>query len=191
MSIFLLIQEKNVKYYILKVNKFSLIFIVLIACKTGNTSSKSELLNNGNLFECPKDGICTIDILKNKLIKLKKDKFDKPYIDLEESSTTNLLKFSYKRHPIKDVADSNYEEVIYIEIKKNEENISLKNEELSTVNAIFGRLCFCRGSSGYFPIQEGNLNVKKVSKNTYKIDFSFKINEVPQVITFFSETFNL
>lgn len=172
--------------------KFFLIFLLLLfSCKTNYDILEENISNKKTFFHCPKDGTCSFETLKGKLITLKKDDFGKSYIDLEKSSKTNLLKFSYKRHPIKDVADSNYEEVIYIEIKKNEENISLKNENLSTVNAIFGRLCFCRGSSGYFPIQEGNLSIKKISKNTYKIDFNFKINEVPQEITFFSDTFNL
>ncbi len=191
MSIFLLIQEKNVKYYDFKMYKFFLIFLFVFSCKVNNTTLENNQSDKKDFFECPKEGICSVEILNNKLIKLKKDEFGKSYIDLEESSKTNLLKFSYKKHPIEDTADSNYEEVVFIEIKDIEKNISLKNKELLTVNAVFGRLCFCRGSSGYFPIQEGNLSIKKVSKNTYKIDFSFKINEVPQVITFFSETFNL
>ncbi|HIC32315.1 MAG TPA: hypothetical protein EYO76_10400 [Flavobacteriaceae bacterium] len=153
--------------------------------------SKSNLLDKNDFFECPKDGICSFEVLKNKLIKLKKDEFGIPYIELDKSSTTDLLKFSYKRNPIEGVEDSSYEEIIYIDVKNIKKSISLKNEELSTVNAIFGRLCFCRGSSGYFPIQEGNLSIKKISKNTYKIDFNFKINGVPQEITFFSDTFNL
>lgn len=171
--------------------KFFLLFLILSSCKVNEHVSKSNLLDKKDLFECPKDGVCSFEILKNKLIKLKKDEFGIPYIELDKSFTSDLLKFSYKRNPIEGVEDSNYEEIIYIDVKNIKKSISIKNEELSTVNAIFGRLCFCRGSSGYFPIQQGSLDINKISKNTYKIDFSFKINEVPQVITFFSDTFNL
>lgn len=172
--------------------KFFLLFLLLLSsCKANHDTIEENPSNKKAFFDCPKEGICSFETLKGKLITLKKDEFGKSYIDLEESYKTNLLKFSYKRQPIEDTADSNYEEVVFIEIKDIEKDISLKNKELLTVNAIFGRLCFCRGSSGYFPIQEGNLSIKKISKNTYKIDFSFKINEVPQVITFFSDTFSL
>ena len=191
MSIFPLIQKKNVKYYCFKMYKFFLLFLLLFSCKINNTISKDELSDKKNFFECPKDGVCSIEVLKNKLITLKKDEFGKSFIELDKSSTTNLLKFSYKRNPIEDVADSNYEEIIYIEVKNTNKIISLKNEELSTVNAVFGRLCFCRGSSGYFPIKQGSLDINKILKNTYKIDFSFKINDVPQVITYFSKTIDL
>ena len=47
---------------------------------------------------------------------------------------------------------------------------------------LFGRFCFCRGATGYYKVKEGNLKLKKINE-TYQLDFDFKINEVPQIIS--------
>ena len=172
-------------------NKFFLIFIILISCKTNNTLTESRLANESSVFECPEDGTCSFEILKNKQIKLKSDEFGKSYIEIENKLASDLLKFNYKRNPIEDTADSNYEEIVFFQMNEFKDNMSLKDEALTSVNAIYGRLCFCRGSSGYFPIKQGTLNIEKLSNSNYQITFDFKINEVPQIITFFSKTIDL
>ena len=168
--------------------KILLIVFLLIGCQ-----SKKEALISNNIIQkkeaksCPNDGVCTIEVLKNKSVHLRYDEFDLPYVDFSESKST-LLKYSYKRNVEETLADAYYEEIVYIEIKDINEDYVLKDVELTQVNAIFGRLCFCRGATGYYKISEGQLNLNRKSQN---LNFTFKINEVPQVINAIDETFEL
>ena len=168
--------------------KILLIVFLLIGCQ-----SKKEAIISNNIIQkkearlCPDDGVCTIEVLKNKSVHLKYDEFDLPYVDFSESNST-LIKYSYKRNVEENLADANYEEIIYIEINDASIDFNLKNEELTQVNAVFGRLCFCRGATGFYPIREGELSLKKTKENK-ELNFIFKINEVPQVINTIHETF--
>ena len=161
--------------------KVLLVLLLLMGCQT-----KKEIVNSVDTMQkksvstCPDDGVCTIEVLKNKSVHLKYDEFDLPYVDFSESNST-LIKYSYNRNVEENLADANYEEIIYIEINDTSKDFSLKNEELTKVNALFGRLCFCRGATGFYPIREGNLSIIR-EENNLIIDFNFTIKEVPQVI---------
>ncbi|WP_179353187.1 hypothetical protein [Winogradskyella vidalii] len=139
---------------------------------TGVQSNTSEL--------CPESGTCSFEILKNKSFKLVKDDIGEYYPKITEA-TSNLLKFEFKSGQIEAVPDSGFTEVVYLEINK-EKLMSFEDKMLKQVNASYGRLCFCRGQSGYFPIDKGQLNIKKITKTQYEIDFEFEINEVPQTL---------
>jgi len=138
-------------------------------------------------INCPEGWSCSLEIEKNKSAKIEFDKFNRSYLSIEESKST-LLKFNYTRNPIPGTADSGYDEEIYLNLDKIPTNIYLEDESLNEVNAIFGRMCFCtKESTGYFPIRTGTLKIQKIKKNRFKIDFSFKLETVPQVVEKISE----
>ena len=93
-----------------------------------------------------------------------------------------------QRKEIKDTADGSYSEFIYFELSNQDEHFVLKDLDLQKVNLLYGRICFCKGSSGYFRISSGTLFVDKHS-NTLDIDLSFKSPKgIPQIITQIKET---
>lgn len=158
------------------------------AIKNANTlKSSSKMMTIKN---CPEDGVCTFKVEPYKSIRIAKDEFGNTYPEFPIGKQT-LLTFEYKRNPLEGVADSNYRELIILEVDNNPENLSLKDSNLQNVKATFARLCFCRGATGYYPIKEGDLQLTKTADNQYKLSFSFKINEVPQVIESINETFSL
>lgn len=68
--------------------------------------------------------------------------------------------------------------------------VNLKDSELEKVNLLFGRLCFCRGQSGYYKITRGDLKVTKTNANNeFLLTLNFKTDDVPQIITEISEKF--
>jgi len=140
--------------------------------------------------DCPKDGVCTFEVIKNKSAEIKNDKFGNPYLEVFESEKT-LLKFEYKRNPIENTQDSNYSEIIYVEINPNSDSITT-NTSLNEENTIiYGRICFCRGQTGYYPISQGQLNISKTDTDTYLLNLDFKCTAVPQIIKSISENFKL
>jgi len=171
-----------------------LIILVVLSFFALSCNSKKEMLSTSVekviVSNCPEDGVCAFKILKNKTLTLKKDAIGASYPVINEGEKT-LIKFEYSRNSIPNVQDANYTELVYIEIDTNKKELNIKDIDLKTVKATFARLCFCRGQTGYYPIESGNLNIKSVGKNQYKLDFEFKISEVPQVITKIKETFSL
>ncbi|WP_289043896.1 hypothetical protein [uncultured Olleya sp.] len=134
---------------------------------------------------CPEDGKCTFDIIKNKSVVLKEDDFGASYIE-EINNNNTLLKFEYIRNPLEGTQDSNYKEIIYINLDENFKNITK-----ITDNVIFGRICFCRGQTGYYKIENGNLNIFNTTENNYQLNIDFSTKEVPHVINTINETFKL
>lgn len=162
---------------------------LILACNSNKSVTEAQLLNK-TAPNCPDDGICTFEVLKNKTFNMKKDEFGNSYSELLDGNKT-VLKFEYKRNTPPDLQDANYSEVIYIEIENDSKTLNLKDNDLSKANVGFSRLCFCRGQTGTYPVKSGSLNLTKTGKSTYNIDFVFKISEVPQVITSINETYKL
>jgi len=156
----------------MKLMTLFILFFLVLTC-----NSKKEMLNNSSekiiVSNCPEDGVCAFEILKNKTLTLKKDDIGAFYPVISDGKKT-LLKFEYTRNTIPNVQDAEYTELVYIEIDNNK-NINLKDLDLKKANAVFARLCFCRGQTGYYPIKSGNLSLQSTSKNKFNLDFSFKV----------------
>ena len=166
-----------------------LIIILQVSCNANKTIN-SEITAKPNDSLCPKDGVCSFEIVKNKSFEIKKDEFKSTYLDLKDSDKI-ILKFEYTRNLITDTQDSSYIEQVFIEIDKNPEDIDLKDLSLENVKASFARLCFCRGQTGYYSIKSGDLSIKKLKDELFVFKLNFKINEVPQVIYSIEERLSL
>lgn len=153
--------------------------------------SKSNSLEKKDTKEivCPSDGVCTFEVIKNQTFRIA-SKFGDTYPEFSNSAKT-LLKFEYVRNLIPDVQDSSYRELVYVEIDNNVETLNLENIDLTRAKVSFGRLCFCRGQTGYYSVKEGKLSISKIDDNLYSFVLDFKVKEVPQVITRIEEQFSL
>ena len=139
-----------------------------------------------NSLACPEDGVCVLEVLYNQSFSIEKDGIGALYPKITEGNKT-ILKFEYKRNEIPNTVDGNYSELIYLELDPDQLEIELKDESLKNAKALFARLCFCRGQTGYYNISQGDLSIKKLSNNQYHLKMSFKIEEVPQVISTIDE----
>jgi len=168
----------------------SIIFVLFISCKSTqktNQMSESIIVTTEN---CPNNGICFLELIPNKSLVFKTDEFGNLYPIISEGEKT-ILKYTYKRNPISKTQDSDYTEIVYAELGKNITKTTLTSEKLQTIKLYFGRLCFCKGETGYYPIKNGNFKISELTKNSFKIDFEFTIKEVPQIISKISETVSL
>lgn len=169
----------------------------IITCSCKSKSLQKERNNNSininNTFvkkTCPEDGTCHFQVLKHKTLVVKKDHFGATYLDIQKGNQI-ILKFEYTKHKKnKNIADSGYKEEIFIALSPK--NIVQETTELSSIeNIYFARWCFCKGQTGYYNINQGNLSIKALNNNTYKLHVSFKVDDVPQVIHDINETFSL
>lgn len=159
--------------------------IILITILTG---CKSQLQPFDQLTEkrtfttqnCPENGLCTIEMLPNSELILKKDPFGSNYVDIEKGGHT-VFKFVYTRAQNQDIADSSYSEHLYFEIKNADQSLHLKNETLRQVKMIYARFCYCKGQTGYFQVKNGTLDFEH-TKNGLNLDAQFTIERIPQII---------
>lgn len=163
-----------------------LFLIVLGSCK----SQKKPLIAKEAKTEqlCPEDGDCTFEILKNKNLVLNYQSLGNFYPMFPEGENI-IVKFEYKRNEMSNTQDSSYREEILIQLDPN--NLELETTNLKEKKMLFARWCYCKGETGYYKIKYGNLLVKKIKENLYELNLSFKIDEVPQVITKIQHIFSL
>lgn len=136
---------------------------------------------------CPKDGSCTFEVLNQKSLEMKSDGTGALYPVIKKGNQT-VLKFEYNRNQDPNLADDGYKEVVYAEINSKLKNLKLKDQTLSLAKVYFGRLCFCRGTSGYFPVKQGELMIEEQNDSTRTYSFSFEIENIPQVVKEFKVT---
>ncbi|MCP4884217.1 MAG: hypothetical protein GY908_10545 [Flavobacteriales bacterium] len=139
-------------------------------------------------INCPEGGNCSFELVKNSVLKLNYSDTGQMSPEIIEGDKI-VVKYQYKKIPVKDVMDSGYSEYVYLEFDPKETQLILKDKELQKVKMIFGRICYCKGAMGYFPVYEGNLFLFHRYGNV-QLRTSFKVNKVPQIIEQIDENIN-
>lgn len=129
--------------------------------------------------ECPKNGTCSIELLKGKSMALKKDEFGRNIYTLEENANKSVIKYSYSKTVKDNLQDAGYREEIIFEWSPKIKTIL--NEELQNTKMLFGRFCYCKGQTGYYKISKGSLKVTPKRKEK-SVTLHFETDEVPQII---------
>lgn len=173
----------------LKLIFLSGLILCCIACKTKQEPSEKENSTKTLIANCPEEGTCTFEVLHNKSLDIKTDGISAQYPQVIEG-TQRVLKFEYKKNEDPRIADDEYTEVIYAEIDPATDNLSLKDDKLSQAKVLFGRLCYCRGQTGYYPVEKGHFEIKTNTDDSVTYSFHFEITEVPQVLSNISVTQN-
>ncbi len=130
---------------------------------------------------CPEDGICSIEVIKNKSIVVKTDDFGSNYYLLEDNENTSVIYYKYDRNFEKDLQDAYYKEEIAFEVSNDVNQLNLTDEELQDTKMLYGRLCFCKGQTGFFKVTKGTLKYTKKG-NEIAVDLDFENKKVPQII---------
>lgn len=138
---------------------------------------------------CPSDGTCSTEVFKNKTLVVKTDAYGSLYYQMEDNENTSVIVYQYNRTVKGDLQDANYKEELVFEINNNETKLSLENTSLQKSKMLFGRICFCRGQTGYYKVDEGQLNLTK-NNNSITFNLDFTITKVPQIIKNITTTIN-
>ncbi len=135
---------------------------------------------------CPENGKCTTEIFRNKSLDIKSDEFGSIYYNQIDNLETSIIKFSYSRNVPKGLQDGSYREEIVFEINNSDKQIAFKNEDIQKTKMLFGRFCYCKGSTGNYKINDGNLILIQ-KNNKIQFELEFKNNKVPQLLKTISE----
>ncbi len=169
---------------------FYCVFVfVLLSCAATKEQDKDQKASiPPPHINCPEDGDCSFEIMKNSILKLNYSDTGQLYPEVVEGDKI-VVKFHYKKESVKDVMDSGYSEYVYLEFDPNESQIILKDKELQKVKMVFGRICYCKGAMGYFPVVNGNLFLFNRDGNL-QLRTSFKVNKIPQIVQHIDENIN-
>ena len=173
-------QEMKILYYFI-------FFIIVFACKTNQNTSEES---GGHLkdISCPDDGNCSFEVIENSSLELKLDEFGKLYPVIGPGEKT-VIKFRYDKKVDPKIMDGNYAELVYMEVNKNEPRLILKDMELQNTKMVFGRLCHCRDTSGYFRVSQGELYLYNYN-GKLQMNLEFEVKRIPQVISKINESIN-
>lgn len=161
--------------------------ICLVSCKT-KSHLKSVNSKEINSTTCPKNGFCSFKLYENKILKVKTDDFGAVYTEILDGDYL-VLKFEYNKNDNPNYQDGSYREEVFIQL--DPKNLELETTNLKDEKLFFARWCYCKGQTGYYKINQGKLSVVKTDDKSFKVNLSFKITEVPQIINEINQTFNL
>ena len=178
--------SNNLKTATCQQMKYLLLLIILTTCISNKELKYTEEAIESQL--CPQDGNCSYEVLKNQRITYNYSNLSKFYPSFSKGNK-HVFKFEYKRNNSPNIQDSSYREEVFIELDTN--NLEIETTVFKGQKIIFARWCYCKGQTGYYKIEKGKLSVKKIKKNTYQLKFTFKMDQVPQVITEINHVFSL
>jgi len=176
----------------MKYIRLFILVLSVVGCKSSQINTSLEELNEKHtvvLSNCIDNAVCNIEIIPKSNLLIKEDEFKNTYIEFEKGNNT-IIKYELKKNELPNTADSHYSELLYLEIDNYNKSLYLKNEELQQVKMIYGRLCYCKGTSGYFKVNSGYLELALI-KNQLSLDTKFKVENIPQLVTEIHENISL
>ena len=185
-------------FYLYKIQKDNLmrifipfLLLIFINCKSQYTNSnriidEEKVFNLTENLNCPENGNCNFTIIPLSSLVIEQDEFGSLYPNIITGNKL-IVKFQYQKKPIENTADSNYTEIIYFELDNDNINLHLQNEKLQEVKLLFGRLCYCKGETGYYKVNKGDLKVR-MDYNNLTLDLQFEVKKIPQIIQTINES---
>lgn len=174
-------DEQKVKICIMKI--FLLVIIILtLGCKT-----EKDMIMKNSSSNCPEGGTCQSEFFENTIFKIQADEYGATYIK-EMGSNQSSVRYSFLRDEMNNIADSYYKEELHILIPNENGTYEYNQENIKDLS--FGRLCNCRGTTGYYPVEKANI---KLNRNDEQIAITgtFSLSEVPHILKSINTTIKL
>lgn len=130
--------------------------------------------------ECPTEGECSVEILRDKSIDVKTDDIGKIYYSLQNAPGKTVIKYSYSKHTDTALQDDGYNEDILFEVNSDYTEFSYTDAALQDTKMLFGVMCFCRGKAGFYKVTEGSVtyNGKNLEIHIPEIVDSQKLKDI-------------
>lgn len=162
--------------------------VVLVACKSRSETALKTAKVVAETITCPSDGVCALEVFKNKNLEVKADNFGQTYLEMVDGKRV-VLKFEYKKDVNSKYEDSSYREEVFIEL--DAKAIEMETVDFKDKKVFFARWCFCKGQTGFYKINTGNLSISRLENTSYQMHLTFTVDEVPQIIKEIKQNFNL
>ena len=157
-------------------------FVLIISLNSCNSTKnltstfieKSVKVGEKIIFDnCPDNGTCKITIKENSKIEVRRALNASDFPLIVEGNNT-VYEYKYYNNNKENYQDGNDYEVVLFELNNDSSN-QLINGELSSINAFFGKFCYCKDIQGYYKIDTGDF---KLSKE--EVHFSFIVDGISE-----------
>ena len=153
--------------------------LILFSCNSNQNAIKE---NAEKATTCPPDVECNAEIVLNQTMVLKEDTIGQLYPVFEEKKGTHVIKHSYVRKGLPEIADDGYSETVYFEINDDTKSLDIDDKDLIGHKLIVQKACFCPGA-GYELITDGSLRLESTKKSyhisvSYNSDKELKLKEL-------------
>lgn len=155
---------------------FSFLLLNLASCQTAKKANQEKTLVKA---DSTKNTSSKIFLFKNKKLEISDNNGSLSYVMVDDPKT-NVIRFSYEKDMEKAAYDGGYREEVVFEFPNYVNQQNYVDSALQSTKMLFGRYCFCRGKTGLYKVNEGELHLDTVEKEPH-FYLKFKINEVPQV----------
>jgi hypothetical protein len=139
--------------------KLTLAFSFLVmACASQNNVTDITGANTIQ-SECPTEGTCKLEVLKDKSLLVQSNDIGKTYYNIQDTPGKTVIRYTYNKNREPLIQDAGYsEEVIF----DTDSNLSQLKEGMTATkaNLFFGVQCFCKDRAGYYKPQTGNVILK-------------------------------
>ncbi len=170
--------------------------LMVNACNTTKTTqvssseeNETELMENSKA-SCPEDGVCTLEVQRNKQIVLKKDEATAMYYPEIKDGDNMVVIYTFSKKGPEGTVDGNYSETIHFEISPNTNELTKKGKGLQDVKLLYGKQCYCKGEAGFYKVENGKLHVLK-NNNKLEFNLQFAINKTSHKLSNISRTVQL
>jgi len=114
---------------------------------------------NTIVSECPVEGTCKLEVLKDKSLLVESNDIGKMYYNIQDTPGKTVIRYTYnkKKNPL--IQDAGYsEEVIF----DTDSDLSQLKAGVTAIqaNLFFGVQCFCRDKAGYYKPKTGTITLK-------------------------------
>jgi len=153
---------------------YKTIFLLFII---SSCSVKNNLpVENYKSTNYPADGVCTIEILKNKTMVVETNEDSTMTYTVADDTKHSVIRFQFKRNSDQSEHDGDYREMNVFEIDNAISSQVLADEELQNVKMLSGIFCFCKGKAGLHKVNKGKLDlyINKSGKINFTLDFEME-----------------
>ena len=156
----------------------------MVGCGSSKDQTKENQLPPPRV-NCPEGGDCAFEVFQESSLSLKTDQTGASYPEIETGQNV-VVRYHFKKDPDPDALDSSHSEYLYFEIPAGRVEMAIKDADLQQVKMLFGRVCFCKGETGYFPVRKGNLFVYQ-NNGDLLVRGEFSVSKVPQILKEFDD----
>jgi len=152
----------------------AIVLLFALACSPAKTSWQPGAVSLTG--DCSKQADCTIELHPNKSVIIKTALNGMRY-KLADQPGMNVIVYKYNKIIKGNIQDAGYREEIVFEYD-GKKPLTLDGSELQNTKMLFGRFCYCKGQTGYYPVRQGQLSIDENAN----AKLHFTVTEVPQVV---------
>jgi hypothetical protein len=129
------------------VRTLSFLVLILTMFNCGAKRDASHITGKHTIeSECPPDGACTFEVLKDKSLVINTDETNRTHYTIIDTPGKSVVSYKYSKTQNPEYQDDFYSEEVVFETDERFSNLTGEGEQ----DIFFKVQCFCRGKAGTY-----------------------------------------